>query len=313
MASDETKPRGEIDLLRFVQNGLDGAGAEWSRSGRLIAAYLRDNWEQLPYQTGASIAAAVGLSEMTVIRFIRQLGFANLKEFKAALRPPTDSDAEEMGNIRRRLKLDPLNQRTLEKSLGRELEAVAAAYRLTTLPRWGDCVEAILKARQVSVLGFQASRGLAIDFSSRLQYVRPGVRYVQDNAGILTEVFDMAHESHCLVLVDTHAYARKAVLLAQRAREMAMPLIFVTDSFTNRAYDFTEMVLQGETYVETFWDSPASLAIILNLLIDSVANRLGGEVSKRTEQLHEMGHYFAEFDHRTSRLARSQGEPDAAG
>ncbi|MEW9616518.1 MurR/RpiR family transcriptional regulator [Shinella sp. S4-D37] len=297
----------ETDLNTFLERGLAGEDMGWSRSGRMIASHLRDNWDRLPYETGASLAAALGLSEMTVIRFIRQLGYANLKDFKEALKPTAGAEAASMGNVFKRLQLDPLEERTLEKSLKRELEAVTEAYKLTTLPRWRHCVETIADPQFVSVVGFQASRGLAIDFSSRLQYVRPKVRFSEDHAGVFAEILDMSGESHCLVLVDTHSYARKGVLLAEKARDAGMPLVIVTDKFSNWAYEYTDLVLQGETFVETFWDSSASLTVILNLLIDSIAQRHSKTVQSRTERMRERGQHFGEFDQRTSQHRASPG------
>jgi DNA-binding MurR/RpiR family transcriptional regulator len=305
---DRAGKRGqETDLNTFLQRGLSGEDMGWSRSGRMIASHLRDNWDRLPYETGASIAAALGLSEMTVIRFIRQLGYANLKDFKEALKPAAGAEAASMGNVFKRLQLDPLDERTLEKSLQRELEAITEAYKLTTLPRWHYCVEAIADPQFVSVVGFQASRGLAIDFSSRLQYVRPKVRFAEDHAGVFAEVFDMTQDSHCIVLVDTHSYARKGVLLAEKARDAGMPLVVVTDKFSNWAYDYTDLVLQGETFVETFWDSSASLTVILNLLIDSIARRHSKTVQLRTQAMRDLGRHFDEFDQRTSQHRAGPG------
>ncbi|KNY13558.1 hypothetical protein AKG11_28490 [Shinella sp. SUS2] len=304
MAADSDKPSGkrgqEMDLNTFLERGLASEDTGWSRSGRMIASHFRDNWDRLPYETGASLAAALGLSEMTVIRFIRQLGYANLKDFKEALKPAAGAEAAGMGNVFKRLQLDPLNEQTLEKSLQRELEAVTEAYKLTTLPRWRYCVEAIADPQFVSVVGFQASRGLAIDFASRLQYVRPKVRFAEDHAGVSAEILDMSGDSHCLVLVDTHSYARKGVLLAEKARDAGMPLVIITDKFSNWAYEYTELVLQGETYVETFWDSSASLTVILNLLINSIARRHSKTVEARTDSMKERGRHFGEFDQRTS-------------
>lgn len=300
MGADSSKratKRGlDTDLNTILERGLAGEDKGWSRSARMIASHLRDNWDSLPYETGASLAAALGLSEMTVIRFIRQLGYANLKDFKEALKPAPGTEAVGMDNVFKRLRLDSLGEQTLEKSLERELEAITEAYKLATLPRWWYCVEALANSQFVTVVGFQASRGMAIDFASRLQYVRPRVRFADNHTGVFAEIFDMVGESHCLFLLDTYAYARTGVLLAQKAQETGMPLIIVTDKFTNWAYDYTDLVLQGETFVETFWDSSASLTVILNLLIDSVAKQRSKTVQERVEAMRELGRHFDEFD-----------------
>ncbi|MEI2659474.1 MAG: hypothetical protein V9G11_05530 [Bifidobacterium adolescentis] len=41
-------------------------------SERAIAAWMRENIRAVPYNTGAQMAAAIGVSEMTLIRFLPQ-------------------------------------------------------------------------------------------------------------------------------------------------------------------------------------------------------------------------------------------------
>jgi hypothetical protein len=58
--------------------------------------------------------------------------------------------------------------------------------------------------------------------------------------------------------------------------------------------------LAGHTHIQTFWDSTASLSIILNLLINSVASTLGELSEERFNQLRDLGTYFEEFTHARS-------------
>ena len=76
-----------------MRNGkVDKAGSDASLDARLragwlsfaraeqaIAKYLLDNIDEVPFETGATIAEAAGVSEASVARFARRLGFADLK------------------------------------------------------------------------------------------------------------------------------------------------------------------------------------------------------------------------------------------
>jgi len=75
-----------------------------------------------------------------------------------------------------------------------------------------------------------------------------------------------------------------------------MPLVVVTDMFSHWAHEFTELVLEGHTHVNTFWDSSASLSVILNLLINSAAARLGKQAEAQFERMLEYGDHFQEFE-----------------
>lgn len=291
--SDTTET--EETLSRLDQILRDETGS-LTRSGRIVAAYLRDNLPSIPYETGAMIASQAGVSEMTVIRFIRSLGYASLRDLKEALKPSEGGNGgRTVDDVLERFRVDD-GMDELESSLELELRAVVDAYRLTRLERWRTAVDLLARRKLVHVTGFQASKGLALDFASRLKYARDGVRFAEGHSGVFSEILESDPETSCLLLVDTVSYARKGLLLAERARDLKMPLVIVTDRFSNWAYEYTDLVLQGSTHVKLFWDSTVSISVVLNLLINGIAGRLGDEAVKRFQWMRELGRHFDEFE-----------------
>lgn len=61
-------------------------------SERKIAKYLIEHLDELPFETAQTLAAKLGLSPMTVGRFLRSLGYRQFSDIRADLR-----HAEEMG------------------------------------------------------------------------------------------------------------------------------------------------------------------------------------------------------------------------
>lgn len=293
-----TPRRGETrgPALQRLEAALAGEPEALTASGRAVATYLRENLALVPFETGASIAAKTGVSEMSVIRVIRGLGYASLKQLKDDLRNAGADEDRSIDDMLDRFRVRRDDMGDLRTSLELELRAVVKAYELTAGERWKTVVDLLAARPQVYVVGFQASKGVALDFANRLKYARPDVRFSEGAAGVYSEVLESNADESCLVLIDTLAYARKATLLARRAREMGLPLVIVTDQFSNWGYEFTDHVLQGYTHVRCFWDSPASLSIILNLLINAVAIKLGKSAEDRFERMKELGRYFREFE-----------------
>jgi DNA-binding MurR/RpiR family transcriptional regulator len=300
----KTRKRNSTAQLAARSNGgltsLDATlrrrSASLSPAEQSIVIFMRQNLAAIPFETGASIAEKAGVSEMTVLRFIRSLGFANLKALKDQLRgrAPGENPAVDDALERFRVRHDDLDH--LHESLQLELGAVAKAYELVGTERWPRIVELLAGRQTIYVTGFQASKGLAMDFANRLKYARPGVRFAEGTAGTFSEVLESDGGTSCLVLVDTIAYARKSLLLARKCKERRIPLVIVTDLFSHWAYEFTDLVLEGHTHVNTFWDSSASLSIILNLLINSTAARLGRKAQAQFERMLEYGDHFQEFE-----------------
>ncbi|HTN97755.1 MAG TPA: MurR/RpiR family transcriptional regulator, partial [Nordella sp.] len=176
-----------------------------------------------------------------------------------------------------------------------ELDAVRKAYALTGSELWAEAVHEIVRREAVYVVGFQASQGLALDFASRLLYARPNVFHIDDNTGTYTEILTADPKTSVLIYIDTAAYATRGLKLLDRVKQVGLPTVIVTDRFSHWAFAYTKHVFEGHTHVQTFWDSTAALSVILNLLTNAVATRLGAKAKKRFEVMRDLGRHFEEF------------------
>ena len=125
-------------------------------SERMIASFLLDNLASVPFETAASIGARVGVSAMTVGRFLKGLGYPRLSALKADLRG-LGSDAPWL--------VQPAAGADLDARLKAETAALAEVYRLATTDIWAGVVARLAAADTVFVAGFQTERGLAQGFA----------------------------------------------------------------------------------------------------------------------------------------------------
>lgn len=286
-ASGEAK----VDLEALLRARM----GQLSPSEQSLAAHMLGNIQMLPFETGASIAAAVGVSEMTVTRFVRSLGFENLRDLKNRLRAKVVEKDSDTDDYMARFQLRGSRQQELQESLRLELDAIVKAYGLTQTELWDDCTDLLVAVPAIYVVGFQASKGMALDFASRLLWVRPNVIFVDNASGTFGEIIAADPKRSLVVLVDTAAYATRGVKLAEKLKALGMPLVIVTDKFSHWALNYTQFVFEAHTHVRTFWDSTASLAVILNLLIDTVAVKLGPKAKRNFATMSDMGGLLGEF------------------
>jgi DNA-binding MurR/RpiR family transcriptional regulator len=281
----------KIDIEAILRDRMSG----FSPSEQSLAAYILDNVQILPFETGSSIAQAVGVSEMTVTRFVRGLGFENLRDLKKRLRVAVTEKDSEIDDYMARFQMREGRQQMLQESLRLELDAIVKAYALTTSEVWDEAASLLMKARTIYVVGFQASKGLALDFASRLLWARSNVIFIDNASGTFGEIINADPKQSAVVLVDTASYATRGIKLVEKLKSMDMPLVIVTDKFSHWAFAYTRFVFEAHTHVKTFWDSTASLSVVLNLLIDAVATKLGPKAKRNFAMMSDMGNLFGEF------------------
>jgi DNA-binding MurR/RpiR family transcriptional regulator len=239
-------------------------------SERMIAGWLAENLDQLPFETAASIGSRVGVSAMTVARLVKNLGYDNL----AALKDDLRGDARDAPWLLTR------PAPSADARLKAETAAITGVYRLAETPEWAAVVGLLAGAPRVHVVGFQTEAGLAAGFARHLSYVRPHVGTLDVAAGILDQLFD-AGPDDVFVAVDVRRYSRQFRLLTQRVAAAGRPLVVITDPYCPWARDLTPHILTAEVALGHFWDMNSALASLLNLLVDGVVQKIG------PEQVHE--------------------------
>lgn len=258
---------------------------------RMIAGWLLDNMASIPFETGASIGQRVGVSSMTVGRFLKSLGYSGLAALKDDLRG-------EIGVAP--WLLPPAVGTGPDSRLKAEIAAISDVYRLAETPEWATVVKLLANAGTVHVAGFQSERGLATGFAHQLGYVRPGVRNLDAGTGLYAEVLE-AGPGDVLVLVDIRRYSRHFRLLAERAVAAGLPVVVVTDPYCPWARDLTPHILAAEVSLGHFWDMNTALASLLNLLVDDVMRLIGSE--KVYDRLAVLSERYSEFVGFQQRLA----------
>ena len=78
-------------MSQTLRQRLQTCLANGSKADKALASYMLAQMPSLPFETAASLAEKVSLSEPTVGRFCRALGYKSLKDLKASL-------AEEIGD-----------------------------------------------------------------------------------------------------------------------------------------------------------------------------------------------------------------------
>jgi DNA-binding MurR/RpiR family transcriptional regulator len=253
---DATEPSPLVLRLQAIEGEL-------TRSEAMLAQWLTLNEAVLGLETGASIAAKTRVSEITVSRFLRRLGYKGLAGLKADLQSRGMASLPTVNSFR-------LLDGETGDLIRRDAEAMLSLSEQVARPEWARAMAAIHGAGQVYVTGFQTVRGVAEDFARRLAVVRPGVQFVSPHDGGLAEWLTLPPDA-LLFLVDTVPYAREAEPIVVGAAGSGMVVVVATDELNTWAADHTPFVFHVAAKSGAFVESTGPLASMLNLVTHAVA------------------------------------------
>ena len=158
---------------------------------------------------------------MRAIVRVRSCDFVD--RMKSRLRDVIAEKDSEVDDYMARFRVRSSRHQILQESLRLELDAIVKAYALAGTQLWDEAAELLARTRTIYVVGFQASKGLALDFASRLLWARPNVIFVDNASGTFGEIIAADPKHSLVILVDTAAYATRGIKLAEhlKARETA--------------------------------------------------------------------------------------------
>lgn len=279
-----------------VRQRLSDSLAGASKADRAIANYMLTQLNSLAFETAASIAGKVEVSEPTVGRFCRSIGYSSFKDLKDHLkkdlgdRPWLISD-----------RLRDLQRRTLagedQLAIGLQLEiaGLVAVYELAHSPEWKRVVKRLATTPAVFVSGFQTERGVAQTFVNQLQYLRDRVQLLDLAGGNFIELLASDSKQSCLVLFEARRYSRMARLLAQDARRLGIPTTLITDAFCDWGRELVDEMFVVPTEFNLFWESTAQMASLVNLLVNGVFIEIGPEVETRMDEVSRLYSRFTGY------------------
>jgi DNA-binding MurR/RpiR family transcriptional regulator len=253
-----------------------------SKADKVIASYMLAEPAGIPFETAATLAAKVAVSEPTVGRFCRSLGYKSFRDLKQQLRQDLGDKPWLISD-----RLQDFQQRSLNggdqlaRALELEIAGLVALYELAQSDGWKRAVTRLATVPSIYVAGFQTERGIAQYLVNQLHYLRSGVTLVDTAGGNFSDVLlgDPARSS--LVIFEARRYSRLAKVLAQEAKAAGVQTILITDAFCDWGRGLVDEMFVVSTEFNLFWESSAQMASLVSLLVNAIFIELGPEVEVR--------------------------------
>jgi DNA-binding MurR/RpiR family transcriptional regulator len=283
-------PDNRATMTQDLKKKLNSRWHTFTASEQRIAGYLVQNLGALPFETAASLGQRVGVSAMTVGRFLRKLGYAGVAEMKEELR----GDTAWLKYYHSPAPADGPGGR--DENLEADIRAVSAIHALARGEEWQAIVRLLASADRVSVASFQLGRFLGLMFATLLQQIRPHVAFASGVDGAYTDVLIDSTEKSCVVLIDERRYSLHFKILAAEVAARGIPLVILTDSECYWARQMTPHVLMLPIQPQRAWHSFTAFGTLFNVLLGAVIRARGSDtVYDRIEQITAMRQQFIGF------------------
>ncbi|MEB0107572.1 MULTISPECIES: MurR/RpiR family transcriptional regulator [unclassified Pseudomonas] len=280
-----------------IKKSLEQQLSSRSQAYRALAAYILANLKDLPFENSAQVAHKLQISESTVGRFCRALGYKHFKDLKHELKDDLGDSPWLIGDRLRVFQAEG-DANPLANSLQLEIAALVRVYEYTRTESWRVVTSRLAQSRQVFVAGFGTERGIACSMAHMLQYLRTGVHLVDGASGHFGEVLLAPSADSMLIVYEARRHSRQSLLLCQAARKRGIAVTLITDNFCEWAEQNANEVFRVSTEFDLLWDSTATMLSLTHLLINAMSKQLGPEMEGHLNAIAQLHQAFVGYTQR---------------
>lgn len=278
-----------MEELNDFRHRLEHHFPRLTKSEQKIATYLLSSYDQAAFLNAADLAKQLNVSEATVVRFARAIGYKSFPELRRCLQNIFRVRNTPATRLQRKLAdLQSGEGHILTKVVDMELQYLSDVARSVSPADFDRAVKIILKGQRIFVFGSGPSRILADLVAIRLtRFGIPTISLTESGRDILDKLILLKHED-VVFATGFHRLTGELVTVIEYAHKLSCRVVLLTDTLGANFKDKVDVILSARRGpVSTFHSLTVPMAI-LNAIILAVAMARSGESVASLDRLNEL-------------------------
>ena len=236
--------------------------ANLTKTQKMIAKYILDNSADACFMTSTEIALKLGVSESSVVRFSRSLGYSGFMDFQKALRRDYQDKVLSISSsitvpsqrIAKRAKLDD-NAEYLKRHLKNSAKNLESVLVGNTPQTFEEAANAIISGRHKYIVCSRGNSCLGDYFLLYLKHMVPNVEMT--NASSISPIDHICNISKddCLIIFSFPRYSSMYKLTAKMAKDAGAKIVVVTDKPSALLAEYASVLLTVPVDSNNFFNS----------------------------------------------------------
>lgn len=241
-----------------------------TKQQRKVADYIMQDPTKATFQNAKQIAGAVGVSQATVLRFTKELGFNSFAEFMLSLQHDMLLGYFPMQKLIKRIKQPQLSQGSLSEICKEETDNVFSLITSIGEGLFQKTCELLVGAKSISFIGCRSSFSLVYYAGFTLAEIFDNISYFSSNADDAYEKVNKLGKHDVLFSICFHRYARRTVNLTRFAKTKQATIIAMTDQLPSPLFPLSDVLLL--TSSQSPFYSYVSSMVLLDALIQNLVS-----------------------------------------
>ncbi|MFV0496742.1 MAG: MurR/RpiR family transcriptional regulator [Candidatus Fimivivens sp.] len=208
---------------------------------KLVAAYVLENYNQIPFLSISTLAKNIGVSDNTVVKFCIQLGYNKFTEFKKVFSDYAHSELVMFNKISESTEHDD-DEGFFAQQIDEDVAAIRATLAdVTNRENLPKLLEMMDKSKRIYITGGRSSGVLASLFANMLRYLGLKVYDVSFGVGDYLDRLSMVEKDDLVIVISFPRYTSLVVEAMRDLHEAGIPIALITDTGLSPAHPYSDI------------------------------------------------------------------------
>lgn len=257
---------------------------ELTKKEKRVAEFFLDEDKRIYLMTVSEIASEIGVSDTSVIRFIKNIGFKNFTEFKNNGQKKIKTHLEKTNDFIKNI--DLIKENSIEKLYIEKInEEVNKIFSQDSLAILKNIAQTLMKKKNKYIVGFKSTAGVANFFGVRLGFILKDVFVFNiDDSVVVNSVFNIK-ENDVLVVFDYPMYSKVAQVLAKIAKARNAEIILFSDSENSPLARYSNILYKVKLNGISVFNSLISTQILIEYILTYISQFIQEEDKERFSEI----------------------------
>jgi DNA-binding MurR/RpiR family transcriptional regulator len=266
-------------------------GAKLTKTSRLIGEYVLDHETDACFMTSTEIAAVLEVSEASVIRFARALGYSGYMEFQKNLRK---SHTERLGRIssavavpyeRLQASMASSDENYIQQFLMNTETNITSVIKNNPQETFDSAIALLLKARRKYIVASRANTGVASYLNLLLRHQLPDVIPTwESSVNVIDHMCDIGPED-CVILFSFPRYSEMDRQALELAEDAGASIIVIADRPSAPLAAFATVLLTVDVDTNTFFNSYVGVQLVMEILMAGLSRQVGDATAEKLQRI----------------------------
>ncbi len=282
------------DILSLLQQ----KEGEFSKGQKRICRYITESYDKAAFMTASRLGKTVGVSESTVVRFAVELGYDGYPSMQKAMQEMVLNRltaVQRMGVANDRIG----DQDVVSMVLNADADKLRQTAEVVSRDDFRAAVQAILKAKQIYVVGVRSTSALANFLGYYLNFMFRNVHLVTTSGA--SEMFEKlvgVDSDDVVIAFSFPRYSTSTLKGAQYCRSTGATVVGITDSRLSPLGQNSDHVLVAKSDMLSIVDSLVAPLSLVNALIVALASEKEPELAKTFNTLERVWEEYNVYEKR---------------